>query len=133
MTNAHVSSLGGSNLPVKSNFQGHGGLDAITGKANFDISEWILIKLADALNGRNAVLAMLVKNVVARKLLSHCWNHGHALSDATVFCIDAAAHFNAAVDASLITLKFGLAASSPRARVYGELRGQAVPSQRLRP
>jgi methylase of polypeptide subunit release factors len=121
VTNAEVSSLGGSNVPEKSNFQGHDGFDAITGKANFDISEWMLIKVADALNGRDAVLAMLVKNVVARKLLYHCWKRGYSLSEASMFSIDAPAHFNAAVDASLITLRFGLVRSSPTARVYGQL------------
>jgi hypothetical protein len=125
VTNAHVSALGGSNVPEKSNFQGYSGLDAITGKANFDISEWMLVKLADALNGRDAVLAMLVKNVVARKLLHHCWKRGRSLSEASMFCIDAASHFNAAVDASLITLRFGPATSAPTARVYGQL-SQAV-------
>jgi methylase of polypeptide subunit release factors len=107
VTSAHVSALGGSNVPEKSNFQKHNGLDAITGKANFDISEWMLIKLADALSGRDAVLAMLVKTVVARKLLYHLWRNGRSLSDASLFRIDAAAHFDAAVDASLIVLKFG--------------------------
>src|SRR5262245_22023446 len=34
VTNAQLSSLGSSNLPEKSNFQGHIGLDAITGKSN---------------------------------------------------------------------------------------------------
>jgi methylase of polypeptide subunit release factors len=45
VTNARLGSLGSSNLPEKSNFQGHVGLDAITGKSNFDISEWMLIRL----------------------------------------------------------------------------------------
>ena len=121
VTNAHVSALGGSNVPRKSNFQRHKGLDAITGKANFDISEWMLSKLADALNGRDAVLAMLVKNVVGRKLLHHCWNREYSLTKASLFRIDAAAHFNAAVSASLVVLEFGNAKGSPLAQSYDQL------------
>lgn len=121
VTNAHVSSIGGSNLPVKSNFQGHNGFDAITGKANFDISEWMLIKLAETLNGRNSVLAMLVKTSVARKLLLHCWKNGFELSHASVYRIDAESHFDAAVDASLIVLRFGGNQASKKACVYGQL------------
>lgn len=121
VTNAHVSSLDGSNVPHKSNFQGHNGFDAITGKANFDISEWMLIKLAEALNGREAVLAMLVKTAVARKVLYHCWKSAYSLADASVFKIDATAHFNAAVDASLIVLEFRCSKMLMRANVYGQL------------
>ncbi len=128
VTNAHVSSLNGSNVPDKTNFQGHNGFDAITGKANFDISEWMLIKLTEALNGRQAVLAMLVKTVVARKLLHHCWKKGCSLAEATIFNIDAAAHFNAAVDASLLILKFGPAQACMRASVYGQMNKAIGPT-----
>lgn len=121
VTNSHVSALGGSNLPRKSNFQGHSGLDAITGKANFDISEWMLIRLAEALNGRVATLAMLVKSVVARKVLLHCWKHRFPISDARIFKIDALAEFNAAVDASLLVVRFGSVRAEPAAKVYADL------------
>lgn len=131
VTNAHVTSLGGSNLPVKSNFQGHGGFDAITGKANFDISEWMLLKLADALNGRDAVLAMLVKTVVARKLLHHCWKRGYSVTEAEMFGIDAGAHFNAAVDAALITLRFGQGCITPTAGVFKNLSRAVAPIARI--
>ena len=53
VTSAHLGALGSQNLPVKSNFHRHRGLDAITGKANFDISEWMLIRLFEAMNGRS--------------------------------------------------------------------------------
>lgn len=39
VTNATVSSLNGTNVPAKQNFQNIRGLDARTGKSNFDISE----------------------------------------------------------------------------------------------
>src|SRR5207249_9257440 len=37
VTNAGLSAIGSSNLPQKTNFQKYAGLDAITGKSNFDI------------------------------------------------------------------------------------------------
>ena len=39
VTNSAVGSLGGANLPAKSNSQHFNGFDALTGKSNFDISE----------------------------------------------------------------------------------------------
>ncbi len=47
ITNAQLGVLGSTNLPEKSNFQRHLGLDALTGKSNFDISEWMIIRLLE--------------------------------------------------------------------------------------
>ena len=110
VTNSAVGALGGSNLPAKSNFQRLNGLDAITGKSNFDISEWMLLHLLEWLSGREAVLAMLCKTVVARKVLRHAWSRNLNVAKASLFVIDAAKHFNASVDACLLVciLKPGL-------------------------
>ena len=51
VTNSTVGTLGGTNLPTKSNFRRFNGLDAITGKSNFDISEWMLLHLLECLSG----------------------------------------------------------------------------------
>ena len=75
VTNSHLSTLGSRNLPVKSNFQNRNGLDAITGKANFNISEWMLIRLMEAMAGHHGTLAMLCKSAVARRVLCHAWKN----------------------------------------------------------
>jgi methylase of polypeptide subunit release factors len=121
ITNAGMGVINGNNLPEKSNFQGRSGLDAMTGKANFDISEWMLVKLAEALQSRGGTLAMLVKTVVARKLLAHCWSADIPISEAAIYRIDAAEHFDAAVGASLVVIEFGESAKPKRAQVYGQL------------
>jgi hypothetical protein len=101
VTNSELGTLGSSNLPAKSNFQRRAGFDAITGKANFDISEWMLIQLLDALNGRDATLAMLCKTTVARKTLFHAWKEGIAIRQSSLYSIDASRFFDASVDACL--------------------------------
>lgn len=121
ITNAGMGVINGKNLPEKSNFHGHSGLDAMTGKANFDISEWMLVKLAEAFPSRQGTLAMLVKTVVARKLLAHCWSTGIPITEAAIYRIDAAEHFDAAVDASLVVIEFGQSAPTHRAEVFGQL------------
>ncbi len=78
----------------------------MTGKANFDISEWMLNRMVDALDGRDATLAMLVKTVVARKVLRHAWAESMRIVESQVFQIDAMTHFGAAVDASLLVMKW---------------------------
>jgi hypothetical protein len=107
VTNAGVSAVNGANFPSKENFQGLTGIAARTGKANFDISEWMLIRLLRALHRRPASLAMLCKTATARKFLRYAWkNEGH-ISTASIYRIDAAAHFDAAVDACLLYLRTG--------------------------
>ncbi len=140
VTNAHLSALGSSNLPEKSNFQKRSGLEAVTGKANFDISEWMLIQLCEAFCGRRGVLAMLVKSAVARKALQHCWSNGIAIGRARLYPIDAMSHFEAAVDATLLVIEFCDAPSSDFAaevfpvfsatarpeKVFGSVEGRLV-------
>jgi len=126
VTNSTLGSLGSSNLPKKSNFQNHNGLEAITGKSNFDISEWMLIKLLEMLAGRRATLAMLCKTAVARKVLVHAWKNDISLDDAEIHPIDAAASFGAAVDACLLVCSLSPASHNRDCRVFNHL-GDAVP------
>lgn len=129
VTNAGLATLESSNLPQKSNFQGFAGLDAITGKSNFDISEWMLIHLLEQLGGHAATLAMLCKTAVARRVLTFAWQKGIAMSDATICLIDAKLHFNAAVDACLLICEFkpgrsSLDAVTQQCDIYEDLSTQ---------
>jgi len=100
VTSSGQGSLEVRNLPEKANGRfGLAGLDALTGKANFDIAEAILLRLLDALGGFQDVrLAFLVKRSVAMKLSRRLLGEATELSFAR---IDARAHFGAAVDAGL--------------------------------
>lgn len=102
VTNAALGRLGSSNLPTKSNFLGLGGMDAMTGKSNFDISEWMILNHLHWIEGRDATLAMLCKTTVARKVLAYGWKNRMGLGRASIYAIDAARHFGAAVDACLL-------------------------------
>jgi hypothetical protein len=44
-TNSELSSIESENVPQKSNIKNLRGIEAITGKSNFDITEYIIIKL----------------------------------------------------------------------------------------
>ena len=105
VTNAQLSALGSDNLPVKANTAQLKGLDALTGKSNFDISEWMLHDMIGWLPGRQATLAMLVKTAVARKVLRHAWAEKMPLTRAAIYEIDAKQHFAAAVDACLLLVQ----------------------------
>jgi len=106
VTNAELGTLKSSNLPEKTNFQNHRGFDAMTGKSNFDISEWILIQILHWLNSKNAALAMLCKTAVARKILAYAWKNNITVSNSAIYRIDALSHFDASVDACLLFCRF---------------------------
>jgi hypothetical protein len=123
VTNAAISGINGSNLPAKENFQGFRGIAARTGKSNFDISEWMLIRLINALRGRKAVIAMLCKTATARKLLRFAWQNDGRITNASLHRIDAKQHFGASVDACLLLAYTGEAGPA-EADVFDELRAK---------
>ncbi|MBF5066102.1 SAM-dependent methyltransferase, partial [Salmonella enterica subsp. enterica serovar Istanbul] len=54
---------------AKENGRGLRGLDARTGASNFDVSEWMVVRLLESLAGHDATLAMLCKAAVARRVV----------------------------------------------------------------
>lgn len=120
VTNATVSGMNGSNLPAKENFQGFRGIEARTGKSNFDISEWMLIQLVKALRGRSATIAMLCKTGTARKLLRFAWQNDGRIAAASLYRIDAKKYFGASVDACLLLATTGEARPA-EAKVFDSL------------
>jgi hypothetical protein len=121
VTNSQQGSINGKNLPNKNNFQNHNGLDAITGKSNFDVSEWMLIQIVQWLQGRDASLAMLCKVSVSRKLLSHIHSRNLNLAYCATYKIDAKKHFDATVEACLLFCKFDSSSKNHLCNVFSSL------------
>ncbi len=111
VTASGLGVLGSANLPAKSNFQHHRGLAALTGKSNFDVAEWMVLRLLDAARGRDVSLAMLLKTSVARRILSHLWSTGASIASAEILRFDAAVHFGVNADACLFVCRPGPPAS----------------------
>lgn len=106
VTSSRQGNFERKNLPPKTNFQKHSGLEAITGKSNFDISEWMLIQAVHWLQKRNGYLAMLCKISVARKLLNYIYSQKLNLAYCAIYNIDAKKYFQANVEACLLFCKF---------------------------
>jgi hypothetical protein len=106
VTNAAQGALPASNLPPKFNRFGLRGLDAMTGKANFDIAEAILLAVLAALSSAAEVrFAFLVKRSVAVKMAKDVLGTPGLLS-ATFSRIEAQKWFGASVEAGLFQLTF---------------------------
>jgi phospholipid N-methyltransferase len=125
VTNSTLGTLQSDNLPQKSNFQGYAGLEAMTGKSNFDISEWMIIHLLEAMSSFRGTLAMLCKTSVARRVLKQVWKTHKQAHDARLYRIDAKKHFNVAVDMCLLVCQTGFpVAESNTCKVFDRLIDQ---------
>lgn len=122
VTNAELGRIRSCNLPDKSNFQNRRGIDAITGKSNFDISEWMLNRAFEWLSGRQATLAMLCKTAVARKVLHHAWKSRQHLKQSKIYHIETPTYFGAAVDACLLVVSTSLSDGNFDCQVYNSLK-----------
>lgn len=107
VTNSKLSEINSSNLPKKSNFKNVKGLEAITGKGNFDIAESITYRLLDKFHRRNACLAFLVKCSVAKNVVYGQKNGKYMISRIMQYNIDARKEFDVSVAACLMVLNLG--------------------------
>lgn len=105
VTNSSLGALGSLNLPEKTNLKGLRGLEALTGKSNFDISEWMMIRLLESLQRRGGDAALLCKTAVARKMLRYASDRNLSFSGAMIFAINAVKVFDASVDACFFVFK----------------------------
>jgi hypothetical protein len=106
VTSAVLGGIGSDNLPAKSNFKRLRGIEARTGASNFDVSEWMILALLDAIGEKRATLAMLVKTIVARRVVEAIEKSGGASGE--IRRIDAMKHFDASVDAALLVVECGV-------------------------
>lgn len=105
VTNSKLGEIGSDNLPIKTNFKKVKGLEAITGKANFDIAEYICIKLIEKFSAENVYFAFLLKNSVIKNLIYEQKAGKAFLSQIAQYNIDAQREFNVSVSAALLTMR----------------------------
>lgn len=101
VTNSKLGTLQSSNLPEKSNLKNYTGLEALTGKSNFDIAEYITLALIEAFQFQQGNIALLVKNTVIKNIVFEQSVKKYAIAHIEKHRIDSKKEFNVAVDASL--------------------------------
>ena len=125
VTNSQLSVLESANVPRKENFQNFKGFDAMTGKSNFDISEWMLLHLLKILDRKDAMLAMICKTSVARKVLKFAWKNDIHLKDSAIYRIETEKYFNASVDSCLLFCEFSKYEQNKTAGIYDNLNSES--------
>ena len=107
VTNSKLGMMQSNNLPIKNNFKRIKGIDAITGKGNFDIAENICEQMFDFLRGEHATLAFLVKNSVIKNLIYEQKRKRRLITFFAQYNIDAKEEFGASVSAALLYAQMG--------------------------
>lgn len=105
VTNSKLGSLNSTNLPKKTNFKNHSGLDAMTGKGNFDIAEFITLIMVETFQNMKGHLLLLVKNSVIKNIIFDQNKNRYKISDIEKHCIDSKKEFNVSVEAALFYCK----------------------------
>ena len=106
VTNAQLTTLESDNLPRKSNFKNNTGLDAMTGKGNFDIGEYITQNLIRYFQNHQGSMAFLVKNIVIKNITFDQKRNNFLVRNLQKYHFDAKKEFNASVEASLFFCEF---------------------------
>lgn len=108
VTNSGLGKNESTNLPFKGNIDKVRGIDAITGKGNFDIAESICNRVIDAFSShKNTHIALLVKNSVIRNILYRQNKCPRNITDIKQLGFDAKREFNVSVAASLFECHLG--------------------------
>lgn len=106
VTNSELGSINSKNLPRKSNFKKHNGLEAMTGKGNFDIGEFIALKMLKCFHFHEGIFAFLIKNSVVKNLIQEQKKNNFKISQSEKLNIDSKREFNVSVNASLFLTHF---------------------------
>jgi hypothetical protein len=105
VTSAELARMGSGNLPAKRNLKNARGIDALLGSSNFDVAEYVVLKLLESFRDEPLTLGMLCKTQVARNVVEHAAAVGLPVVGATLHRIDAKRWFSAAVDACWLTVR----------------------------
>jgi len=130
VTNSALGALGSSNHPRKSNAAGLRGIDARTGRSNFDLAEAVWLKLIVELADQSPTIALLCKSSVARRVFRAARLAACPVAAATFRRIDARRWFGAAVDAGLLRIDLAPGGICDGIDIYDAL-DSTCPSRRI--
>lgn len=106
ITCSELSVLNSNNIPHKANIKNHKGIEAITGKGNFDIAENIILRVIQQFHHKEGKIAMLCKTSVIKNIVRDFSNLKLKISNAQAMLIDAKREFNINADAALFVADF---------------------------
>ena len=118
INNAALSVLSSSNVPKKVNFKKLNGFEALTGSSNFDICEYIILKIINKYANNNAIIAMLCKMTVARNIFKELNRNAINFLYFDILEFDASKIFNVNVNACLLLIHLSKEITNHTGNIY---------------
>lgn len=121
VTLSDLGAMGSIQTPDRMNVRSVRGIDALTGESNFDVAEYIWMRLLTELRREEPTVALLCKTSVARRVLTLTAHLDLHVADSFLWRINAKKSFGAAVDACLFAVQLDGASHNYRCQVFGSL------------
>jgi hypothetical protein len=118
VTNSKLGEINSDNLPLKTNFKKVKGVEAITGKGNFDIAEYITYQMFDNFGNMKTTLAFLLKTSVVKNIIHEQKRNRNKLGNCRQFNIDTKREFDVSVSACLFVTDMGCDNAPKQCAVY---------------
>jgi hypothetical protein len=107
ITNAELSKINSKNLPTKSKFRNEMSIDARMRKNNFDISEYIILKIIDEFKDTTSTIAFLCKTTIPRNVFIELDRNNIEYSFIKQLNFNSFESFNIDADTCLFIIQFG--------------------------
>ena len=130
ITLAELGAMDSGHVPKRSNVRSVRGIDALTGDSNFDVAEYIWMRLLTELRDQSPTVAMLCKTSVARRVLVLAHRLRLPVAESALWRIDAKRSFGVSADAGLFMIRLHRASGNYDCDVYESLAARA-PTTRM--
>ncbi len=121
VTLSDLGAMGSLQIPDRTNLRSVRGIDALTGESNFDVAEYIWMRLLTELRREEPTIALLCKTSVARRVLTLAAHLDLPVADSFLWRIDAKKSFGVAVDACLFAVRLDGTSHNYRCQVFESL------------
>ena len=128
VTLSDLGAMDSIQIPDRTNLRSVRGIDALTGESNFDVAEYIWMRLLTELRREKPTVALLCKTSVARRVLTLAAHLGLHVADSFLWRIDAKRSFGVAVDACLFAIRLDGASRNYRCQVFESLNASCPTS-----
>jgi len=121
VTLSDLGAMDSVQIPDRTNLRSVRGIDALTGESNFDVAEYIWMRLLTELRREEPTIALLCKTSVARRVLTLAAHLDLHVAESFLWRIDAKKSFGVAVDACLFAVRLDGASHNYQCHVFDSL------------
>lgn len=121
VTLSDLGAMRSTQVPDRANLRSVRGIDALTGESNFDVAEYIWMRLLTELRREEPTVALLCKTSVARRVLTLAAHLDLHVADSFLWRIDAKKAFGVSVDACLFAVRLDRSSHNYRCQVFESL------------